>query len=990
LNSGESHEDAVGWAGELAHLFRRLMSTSGAVPGTGKPPSLRQIAKRSGYVPSHVRDVLNGVGRPSVDAVVAVAGALNAPEQDLWLAAFYAEQLGRSPRRKSTKTNVTADPDAPGTGHGLSVSDDGGKGYRPKQVNTAPTMLLGRNAEIRQLHESIHETIRGGGRVVLIEGEPGIGKSSLLRAATRPAAAAGCQVFWASCDELSTAFPLLPLLDALDGRERADGTRFDTAHLLRSDTTTKDRIDPVATAVERLLALVEELCAIAPVMLVVDDLQWADPATVMTVGRMIKSAPRLPLLVAAATRPVPRRDDLGALRHIVEPHDLLALRELAEADVTDLVARTAGGPPGPRLLQLARGAGGNPLYLTELIDALVRGLALTNDNGKVDAAVASVPQSLSAAIADRLRFVSPSAREVLHVAALLGTEFSISELAVVSRKRVNDLLPVLHEATLAGVLLDNGHELAFRHPLIRSALYDGMSPAVRPAWHCDAAQALAEAGAAANRVARQLVPAVDGHDLAAPWIVQWLTHTGHQLVGRAPHAAIKLLRWTLTATPADIAPHEVLTCRLADALYRVGDLAGAADVATSALAHTTRPDILVDLHWTLAQCQALDGRPEEALAALARALDDPDLGPTERARLLVLTARTRRSLGQVDTAGQLAEQALAAATVAADPWATGWALAVLAIVHCVRGKPAEALPLFERALLAAAGDPTLADLSLMLQFNHAVALGDLDRIGQAINAAKQARQLAGDTGNVVRLTQAQSVLSKLLFDAGRWDEALAEIACACQASRNPVVECCNQGIAATIKLHRGDPVGSQHLDDARPYAARLTGHTIAPLALARSLDRERANEPAEALAILTHELSSEGTDETLELLADAVRLAVMAGDQEVAHAAIRQAQSAASISNVSHTQAVAWHCRGLLEQDPVALITAVSHYQKAGRLLPQAQALEAAGHASAYVGDTATASTHLTRAVALYTKLGADWDIARTRTTFHAVPDPLE
>ena len=184
---------------------------------------------------------------------------------------------------------------------------------------------------------------------------------------------------------------------------------------------------------------------------------------------------------------------------------------LAQPAVTELVKELAGGQPDAGLLRLAEGAAGNPLYLTELLAALSRsgGIAVTA-SGTAQLAAETVPGSLPAAIADRLDFVSATTRDMLRAAALLGVEFAVPDLTTVLGKTVADVMPAIDEARATGVLTDsgNGTALAFRHPLIREALYAELPAAVRGAWHRDAGHALAAAGAAPDRVARQLLRAI--------------------------------------------------------------------------------------------------------------------------------------------------------------------------------------------------------------------------------------------------------------------------------------------------------------------------------------------------------------------------------------------------------------------------------------------------------------------------------------------------
>jgi DNA-binding CsgD family transcriptional regulator len=130
--------------------------------------------------------------------------------------------------------------------------------------------------------------------------------------------------------------------------------------------------------------------------------------------------------------------------------------------------------------------------------------------------------------------------------------------------------------------------------------------------------------------------------------------------------------------------------------------------------------------------------------------------------------------------------------------------------------------------------------------------------------------------------------------------------------------------------------------------------------------------------------TAEETEEIIDLLADAVRLALVAGDETTAAQVTGRAEALAGGSQISHRQAVAAHCRGLLRRDPAELAEAAHGYRSAGRPLPEAQALEAAALAFAERADIPAARTHFTEAFAIYTELGARWDLARAQATFRA------
>ena len=854
-------------------------------------------------------------------------------------------------------------------------------------------VLIGRDAEKAMLVGLVGEAARGQGRSVLIEGEPGIGKSALVRAALAEATEAGCQVFWGVGDELGQALPLLPFLDGLRVREPSSSPRRNTIlRLLRGELAADRGTDVSAALAEQLLALVGEQCAVQPAILVIDDLQWADQASVALWGRLARSVRQVPLLLVGMMRPVPQRKDLLALRRAVRDAVRLQLAGLDEAAVTELVAALAGGEPDDKLLRLADGAAGNPLYVAEMVAALVRSSSLTiTESGAVELASGSAPSSLSAAIADRLGFVSGPVREVVQAAALLGVEFAVPDLAAVLGRGVAELIPALDEARAVGVLAESGNGLAFRHPLIRAALYEEMPEPVRAAWHRDAGRALAEVGAPADRVARQLLRAVDASgdtpEPMDPWILSWLDRTAELLVGQAPRVAAELLRQAVASSPAGSAQHDRLVARLADALYRTGDVAGAEQVANHALARAVEPDLVVDLHWTLAQCSMRAGWSAESLATLDRALAAPGISARHRARLLVLAARTHSFLGEVEKAGQVAATALAAASEAGDNWAMGWALHVLTIVTSVQGRMTEALGMFDRALIVTEGDPALTDLRLLLQINKAVTLGDLDRYEEALAVAGQARRLADQAGRVFRLAQAHSALGQLLFDTGRWDNALAEVQVLPEDLKEPIAACCDLGIAAVIRFHRGETAAARgHLAAAVPHARLIGNRVIGPLVLARSLDCEQRDALPEALAELTAGFDNDAGDleELEELLADAVRLAIRTGDLDTVKALAGHAEALAADSEIPHRQANALYCSGLLDQDAARLLAAAERYGHAGRALLCAKALEAAAGEFVCADDRDQARAAFSRAVEIYASLGAATDVARLQARFRA------
>ena len=295
-------------------------------------------------------------------------------------------------------------------------------------------------------------------------------------------------------------------------------------------------------------------------------------------------------------------------------------------------------------------------------------------------------------------------REVLRAAALLGVDFAVPDLAIVLDRGVADLVPAIDEARAAGVLTESGTGLGFRHPLIRTALYEEMPVPVRAAWHRDAG-ACARGGRCPGRPGRPAVaprtePGQRPTDPMDEWMLSWLARTADLLVGQAPQVAAELLRLAVAGSAAGSAHHDFLVSRLADTLYRVGDAAEAEQVASRALAirrarSPRRP--------------ALDaGAVPDAGRPVRPALDagavPPQAGesasPLPRwtvpwslrgsrpgtARGCWCLPHARTATGAMSRRPVARRAALEAAEEAGDNWAMGWALHVLTIVTGMQGQ----------------------------------------------------------------------------------------------------------------------------------------------------------------------------------------------------------------------------------------------------------------------------------------------------------------
>jgi DNA-binding CsgD family transcriptional regulator len=426
---------------------------------------------------------------------------------------------------------------------------------------------------------------------------------------------------------------------------------------------------------------------------------------------------------------------------------------------------------------------------------------------------------------------------------------------------------------------------------------------------------------------------------------------------------------------------------LADALFRTGNRAEAERVAERTLGYATDADLVVDLHWTLAQCRIAAGSEAESFASLEQALDAPGIIPKHRARLLVLAARSYLAFSDVETADKKANEALASAEEAGDPWTTGWALHVLAGMATIRGDLVDALPLYDRALSVAETDPALTDLGLLLQLNKAITLLSLDRGDEALATAERARDLADQVGTAIRLAQAHCTLGQGLHALGRWDDALTEIAAVPDNLKPANEACCELSIAADISFHRNEPdVARRYLADAERHAERIGHFPITQFFRAKSLERQQAGALDEALAVLTaaFDMHADDLGGIEELFSEAIRLAVKIGAKTTAQTITTQAAALAEGSEIPHQQASALYCNGMVDRDASALLAAAQRYADAGWPLPRAKALEAAAGVLVEAEERTAARQAFEQAVEIYEFLGAEADLNRVQSEFRA------
>jgi DNA-binding CsgD family transcriptional regulator len=541
---------------------------------------------------------------------------------------------------------------------------------------------------------------------------------------------------------------------------------------------------------------------------------------------------------------------------------------------------------------------------------------------------------------------------------------------------------MLQRALAAGVLAGAGSRLEFRHGLIRQSLYEGMPQSLRAALHLQAARRLADHARAPEQVLPHLALA-PADDIA--WAYDWLADAAPTLTARAPQVTAEVLRGAVARLPDSDPRRLTLRVSLIKAAYALAQFKEAEQVGTAVLAAGADPDTAAEVSWLVASAQQRDSRSAAAAESLTRALGQPQVSELWAARLRARQAMSWFQAGDADQAEEAALAAAAAGRRLGDRTATGYALHDLSFFRFYHGDLRAGFAHCEAALKVIGDDPGLSDLRVLLLSNRITFYDQLARHAEADTAVQETVALAERTGTF-RLKTMRVVASEHYFEAGRWDDARAELEtlAALPPARHGglLIE---HGLAALIAGHRDDrATAARHLAavTAETDAAAWDPMVSHYLLLARALAAEQAGHPEQAVAVLAVYLDPDLPEipERYHLLPALTRLALAAGDTATAAAAAAVAAAAAGQETVPLNAAGTRVCQALVAGDASALLDAARQYRGSRRPLGQAQVLEDAAVLLTRAGDRAAAREAFAAAIAAYRDLGADWDARRAET----------
>lgn len=336
--------------------------------------------------------------------------------------------------------------------------------------------LVGRGRDLEALVGYLDETVAGRGRVVVVSGEAGMGKTRLCEELASVAGSRGVGLAWTACSETGELPALWPVKQLL--------AQLGTSPPVPVDESAHH--DPVAARVEWFQGVVDALRRAgdsAPRLVVLDDVQWADEATLRLLAfgaPILRTMPVQLLLTRRDEQVPPARRPL--LRELDRHARLVPLSGLAVDQVGELVEAATGRRVGPAVVRaLHRGTGGNPLFVREVAALLARQGRLES---LADHDVLPVTSTISAIQAGPLSAVDDHGRQLLGVAAVVGEDWASDLVAEAAVAADNDMAAAVDQALSAGVIRPTAPgSFCFAHPLMRSILQEELGSAKRAYVH---------------------------------------------------------------------------------------------------------------------------------------------------------------------------------------------------------------------------------------------------------------------------------------------------------------------------------------------------------------------------------------------------------------------------------------------------------------------------------------------------------------------------
>jgi ATP/maltotriose-dependent transcriptional regulator MalT len=832
--------------------------------------------------------------------------------------------------------------------------------------------MRGRDEELRIASEMLGGAERGKGKVLLIEGDPGTGKTGLLGGIINEAAERHFSLATAEADEIGRRTPFAPLLTALQDAVRG----------LPSETSSLSAPESWAPVVSKLRALLERRAAASPLLVSLDELHYADPATLYALRHLTRQLASHRLAWSLARSTILQRDHASVLFDLLarEGAARVALGPLDGEAVAGTIADILGAVPDPGLRQLAADAAGNPFLLTELILGLQEEHAVLVKSGTAVLIASQLPRRLRDATGRWLGRLSQGTGRMIEAAAILGREFRLDDVAQMLEETPVAMIPLVNEAMAAGILRSGTESFTFRHDLMRRAVVEAMPGPTRQLLHRQAGQIFVARGSAKKAAAHLL----KGARHPDPAVMTSLEAAAAQLARSHPQAAADLFLRVLDLTPATDAGRFSGTVRAADALTAAARLDDATALVRTALARPQPPEADTRLRVVLSSILVLRGSPQDALDETEAVLRRPHLTAEMRAGVFVTQLQALSGLGENARAFSLAEDIRTGSHELGDP-AQAAALQVVAAINWDEGRLERGLRLISEAVRRARGiTPDVRDFQPL--FALAAMLIDVRQLEEA----EEVILAASDGMREFRPSALESVpavlLARVELARGRTDDAHAEAEKALTIADTfgvPPHGSLAHSLLSVIALRKGDlRAAGSHIRNRPDVTHYITGHARTESLLARAQFVEASVGAETALQVLDgiytdlplrrHVLIGEPTAS-----AWLARTALAAGRDELATGVARVANELARDNPGFDVMTVAAaHCGGIVGQDPELLAhAAASHRDPWAR----ASAAEDLGTVLIAMNNPDGAVACLDDALGGYGHASAERDLARIR-----------